>query len=200
MFDETYNNYIRNILGYPTTNISDSYESNYNENTRRINSELEECYPEIYKIVYPMIVKKCNNFRSNVTNEDIENMTNEIYYALEEKNEVQININLTNNVRNNNLNNSRTLDKKPDVKISDNKVENRQINSGLRDLIKILLIRELLNRPGIRPPMPGPRPPRPPMPGPGPRPPIRPRYIGNDLFHSDIYETRNPNLDIYENF
>lgn len=107
-----------------------------------------------------MIVKKCNNFRSNVTNEDIENMTNEIYYALEEKNEVQININLTNNVRNNNLNNSRTLDKKPDVKISDNKVENRQINSGLRDLIKILLIRELLNRPGIRPPMPGPRPPR----------------------------------------
>ena len=72
--------------------------------------------------------------------------------------------------------------------------EKRQFNSGLRDLVKILLIRELLNRPRpprppVRPPMP-PRPPRPPMrppfgPGPGGRPPF-PREFEIDNY--DLYE------------
>ena len=60
----------------------------------------------------------------------------------------------------------------------------RQRNTGLNDLIRILLLRELIGRPGFPgfrpprpPPPPPPRPPRPPMRppmGPGPRPP-RPR-------------------------
>ena len=59
-------------------------------------------------------------------------------------------------------------------------------------MIKILLIRELLNRPGRphnpRPPMPGPRPPvRPPM-----RPPFGP---GNMPFNRDF---ESSNYDIFE--
>lgn len=64
---------------------------------------------------------------------------------------------------------------------SKNNNEKRQINSGLRDLIQILLIRELLNR--RRPPV-SPHPPmRPPFrPGPG-RPPFNREFSNfNDLY------------------
>lgn len=212
----SYDEYIRSILGYPPMNsMNNTYQSYGEENMdfgSRTNSELEGCYPEIYKIVYPMVATKCNNFRGNVTNDDIESMTDEIYYALEEKNEIQLNINLSNDVRTSNLNSTNSTkasDRKPEVRVSQSSEgkrevrETRQINRGLRDLIKILLIRELLNRPGRphnpRPPMPGPGPggPRPPMRppfrppfGPGPGGPVRPPF--NREFES-------LNYDIFEN-
>lgn len=183
MYNETYDEYIRSILGYPPISSNNNYQSYNNQNTYNTTNdiELEKCYPEIYKIVYPMVTKKCSNVKASLTNEDIENMTDEIYYALEERNEIQLNINLTNDVRTSEINKTRTsttksVDKRPEVRISEKTGENsetrevRQFNRGLRDLIKILLIRELLNRPG-RPP----QHPRPPMPGSGgPRPPVRP--------------------------
>ena len=214
--NETYDEYIRSILGYPPM---DTYENsfqdyrnqnmnmNYNMISNMMNAnfmnetsdmELESCYPEIYKIVYPMISKKCDNVRMPVTNNDIQNMTDEIYFALEERNEIQLNINLTNEVRGpstNNVNTTRTLDKKQEVKISEatsnKKRESRQINRGLRDLIQILLIRELLRRKsGERPPMP-----RPPMPG--PRMPMRPPFRpGGTMFNRDLEMS---NYDIFEN-
>lgn len=171
MYNETYDDYIRSILGYPVRNQFDQFNQgqqeyqgyqeyrnptfNTNINISGNNVELENSYPEIYKIVYPMITKKCENVReSNITKNDIENMTDEIYYALESKNEIQVNIK-----------------KRPEVKVSEATGERRQLNGGLRDLIQILLIRELLNRriPPFRPPMPNP-------PGPGPRPPMRPPF------------------------
>lgn len=195
MYNETYDEYIRSILGYPPVRAYNSYQDNsqnINYETRE-STELEKCYPEIYKIVYPMITKKCNNVRAALTNDDIENMTDEIYYALEGRNETRLNINLTNDVRTTaQYNATRTAEKKADVKIEETtneKRETRQMNKGLRDLIKILIIRELLNRPG-RPPMP-----RPPMPGPGPRPPVRPpfrpgpgRMPFNREFETSIYD------------
>lgn len=171
MYNETYDEYIRSILGYPARNQFDQFNQeqqeyqgyqeyrnptfNTNINISGNNVELENSYPEIYKIVYPMITKKCENVReSNITKDDIENMTDEIYYALESKNETQVNIK-----------------KRPEVKVSETTGEKRQLKGGLRDLIQILLIRELLNRrrPPFRPPMPNP-------PGPGPRPPMRPPF------------------------
>lgn len=216
MYNETYDDYIRSILGYsPMSSYEDNYGDyrnqniNYNMtsnmNTNNMNStsvtELESCYPEIYKIVYPMVSKKCDSVIMPVTNDDIQNMTDEIYFALEERNDIQVNINLTNEVRGTGKSSS-TIDKKQDVKISeisDEKRETRQINRGLRDLIQILLIRELLRRfrrPGMpgRPPMP-----RPPMPRPRPpmRPPFRPGFgTGNTMFNRDFEIS---NYDIFEN-
>lgn len=218
MYNETYDDYIRSILGYPPisslNNEYDDYRNqnmNYNMNSNMMNTnsmntatdmDLESCYPEIYKIVYPMVCKKCDDVRMPVTNEDIENMTDEIYFALEGRAEVQLNINLGNEVRSSeksSANTTRAVDKKPEVKISDTsseKRETRQFNRGLRDLIQILLIRELLRRrrrPG-RPPMP-----RPPMPGPRPpmRPPFRPGFgPGGTMFNRDFEIS---NYDIYEN-
>lgn len=199
MYNETYDEYIRSILRYPT---NDSYNSNQTySNQNLMNSEVEKCYPEIYKIVYPMVKTKCDNFRGTVNNEDIENMTDEIYSSLESNDTIQLNINLTNNIKTTNTssNTVRTTEKKPEVTVTEKAVENRetrQLNRSLRDLIKILLIRELLNRPG-RPPM---RPPmyRPPMPGPGPRPPMRPPYgprPGNPGFNREFDSN---NYDIFE--
>lgn len=206
MYNETYDEYIRSILGYAPINSYNDYQDYNNQNMNyetRADSELEKCYPEIYKIVYPMVTTKCSNVRSSVTTDDIENMTDEIYYALEERNEIQLNINLTNEVRTNELSNtSKIANKKPEVKVTETteeKRETRQINRGLRDLIKILLIRELLNRPrrphNPRPPMHGPGPggPRPPV-----RPPMRPPFgprPGGMPFNRE-FETSN--YDIFE--
>lgn len=192
MYNETYDEYIRSILGYPARNQFDQFNQgqqeyqgyqeyrnptfNTNINISGNNVELENSYPEIYKIVYPMITKKCENAReSNITKDDIENMTDEIYYALESKNETQVNIK-----------------KRPEVKVSETTGEKRQLNGGLRDLIQILLIRELLNRrrPPFRPPMPNP-------PGPGPRPPMRPPFgpgPGRTPFNRDFSSFN----DLYE--
>lgn len=206
MYNETYDDYIRSILGYPPMNtLNNNYEDyriqnmNFNQSLEMNSTsdmDLENCYPEIYKIVYPMITKKCDNITMPVTKDDIENMTDEIYYALEERNEIKLNINLTNEVRKTEITNNRTKisDKKPEVKISETrneKRETRQTNRNLRDLIQILLIRELLNRRRHgRPLMPGPAP-RPPM-----RPPMRPPFgPGGTQFNRQF---ENLNYDIFE--
>ena len=221
MYNETYDDYIRSILGYPARNQFEQYNQempeyqsyqeyrnptfNTNINISGNNVELENSYPEIYKIVYPMVTKKCENVRSETfSKSDIENMTDEIYYALEEKQEKRININLTNNMSSTKAQNNSAVstsakveNKRPDVKISQKAIENsekRQINNGLRDLIQILLIRELLNRqrPPFRPPMPNP-------PGPGPRPPMRPPFRpgpGRPPFNRDFGSYN----DLYEQF
>lgn len=204
MYNETYDEYIRSILGYPSHGPQEyqDYQEyrnptfNTNINISGNNVELENSYPEIYKIVYPMVAKKCDNMRGeSITKDDIQNMTDEIYYALETKNETRVNINLTNDVSTKNI--TRTESRRPAVKISETKGDNsekRQINSGLRDLIQILLIRELLNRrrPPFRPPMPNP-------PGPGPRPPMRPPFRpgpGRPPFNRDLGSFS----DLYEQF
>ena len=202
MYDGTYDEYIRSILGYNQNELYDyGYNDNYNNYRMQDNiaiaqnSQLEQSYPEIYKVVYPMVSKRCENVRAELSNEELEKMTDEIYFALESKNETQLNINLKNDVRTT----SNTNTRKGEINVAESpKRETRQFNSGLRDLVKILLIRELLSRPRpfpprppVRPPMPpgpGPRPPRPPMRppfGPGGRPPF-PREFEVDNY--DLYE------------
>lgn len=199
MYNETYDEYIRSILGYPAVENYQNNRNQYSNNVNLENSELEKCYPEIYKIVYPMVSKRCSNSSSNITDEELERMTDEIYFALENQNETQININLTNNVRSNTNTYTKQSDKRADTKIKETtneKRETRQFNRGLRDLIKILLIRELLNRPG-RPPI-GPRPPFPP---PGHRPPVRPPFgpgPGRPPFMREFEP--NSGFDIFENW
>ena len=149
MNNESYDDYIRSILGYPAANNNnnninnDIYERNDFNDSIAGDAELESCYPEIYKFVYPMVRKRCTTTTGRVRSEDVESMTDEIYNAIEQNNE----------------SNGRR------------QTRQRPFNRGLRDLIKILLIRELLNR---RRPNRPPFPPRPPFPGPEPRPPMRP--------------------------
>lgn len=192
MYQETYEDYIRSILGYPNYTYQNQ-TMNCNMTNNEQNEVLEACYPEIYKVVYPMICKACDTNTRPVTPALIDELTNEIYVSIESDNEINVNINLTNEIGNTINNRSTTTNKtntsKPE-NVRETRGEDRQFrNRGLQDLIRILLIRELLGRPGNpghRPPMPphGRPPMRPPFPPPGgpgqgPRPP---------MMHRDLYE------------
>ena len=198
MYDNQYEEYIRSVLGYPSTanmNQNQMYQNEYpNPSQVNMRNDLEEFYPEIYKIIYPMVQKACDgNVRAN-TREEIEKMTDEIYSAIEDNNQINVNINLGNTVSTTNTNrtqNRNELSKEEIQKKNSEKqeVENRNIetesrisprNNNLRDLIKILLIRELLRRRHNHFPPRPPHNPRPPM-----RPPIMPRNY-QPLY--DIYE------------
>ena len=180
MNDSIYEQYMRNVLGYQAMNNNtyDMYYDNWDmSNMASMNNiqmqELENCYPEIYTIVYPMVQRACSQNTRTITRELIDNMTDEIYFAIEDKEMLE------------NRN-------------KEEKGEDRQIrrNTNLNDLIRILILRELLGRPGLpggRPPRP--RPPRPPMRppmGPPPRPQPRPGMGGfnRNVFgqYEDLYE------------
>lgn len=202
MFDESYENYIRSILGYPMCTENSNampypnyeYTSNYRQNMNR--KELEECYPEIYKLIFPMVTKTCDSIQEPITKELVEQLTDNIYFAIEGNDEVNININLTNEVGENTSTSRENRQTKTEEKQERETRSPRPVNRNLRDLIKILLLRELLNRPGNRPPVRPPRPPfpggpgRPPFPGgPGPgRPPMRPPMMPRGLEDYNIYE------------
>ena len=200
--NESFEEYIRQILGYPTNNYNVSFmnEPNMRSNQMSTNEELEKYYPEIYKVVYPMINNRCSRITEPISQELIDQVTEEIASAIEPK-EISLNINLHNEISNNKE--ERVENKTKDltsVSSTDANAENREEQKrigrfgSLEDLIKILVIRELLGRPGSRqqrPPFPPPRP----CPGPGPcpggpfppggRPPVRPRGYYDFM---DIYE------------
>ena len=262
MYNQTYEDYIRSILGYPNQ-MDNTYSINTRENVYMqsmsdVNSdEIEQFYPEIYKIVYPMVCKVCNNNTRPITKDLIESMTNDIYFSIESDNEIGLNITLGNDVRasdnyssnsnslnssntqnnsnnTNNFNNSNSFSNTNNFvnsvnlsqqnttgKVNQNstrkstenqeRLENREVtairndnrrirNNSLRDLIQILIIRQLLRNRHNRPNRPNPPPPRPPFPG-GPgqgpgqgRPPIMPR----SSFYNETYPMRFQ--DIYETF
>ena len=156
MYNQSYEDYMRNVLGYSMNN-SNIYELQDERNymmpdDNYINSELEELYPDIYKIIYPMVKKICIQNVGPITEETVEQMTNEIYINIESETNVNTQIQ--------NIQNPRGDVKNPRSKEVE---EPRQRNFLLRDLIRILILRELLrNRPPMRPPMRPPvRPPRP---------------------------------------
>lgn len=176
MYDENYDNYIRSIFGYPTTNQNNEF-NNYqmNQNFITNNTEIEGFYPEIYKTVYPLVQTRCKNLSGRISQDDVENLTDEILNMLKRGEETDININLNNTVRATEKTKDK-IEKKPEVSIKASPIkenisvstETRGFNDSLRDLVKILLIRELLsncsNCGNQRPPRP---PQRPPMYGPG---------------------------------
>ena len=159
-------------------------------------SELEDCYPEIYKIVYPMVKKACSQNTKPLSRDLVDELAHDIYSHIEAENIVNVNINVDNNntvqnTRSPSVSHSqqapnRTVSSPSVKKIEETeKRESRQTNNPIMDLVRILLIRELLGRPGNnRPPRPYPPRPFPPRPmsprptPPGPFPP-RPGMPGN---------------------
>lgn len=206
MYDRYYDEYMRNVLGsgylpdYRSTYAMmpqdlygmNEYIQNELHNPEMAEEELKECYPDIYKVVYPMVKKVCRRNTKPITKKLIDEMVNEIYVNVEPNDSININVNVGNTTKVNSISADRDVKTaRPEVKSeirdvrSDSRQnETRQKNFLLSDLIKILLLRELLDRPGT----PGNRPPqRPPIrpPYPGFRPPMRPRSYETDY---DLYE------------
>lgn len=230
MYYQNYEDYIRSILGYPTqaqntysNDLNMQYE--YITQSPRYSSEILELYPEIYKIVNPMVCKICEANTKPITRELIDQMTEEIYLNLEnepsmsEMDTVNVRVNLpeekkdkvenrTSSAKNTPRNNEEpkrireNRQNREDGRIEDREHRQFRRNRTLQDLIRILILNQLLGGnfrpprprppfpggpgPGPRPPFPGrprpnPRPPFPGGPGPNPRPPMRPREIYGDM-------------------
>lgn len=168
------------------------YQYNMEDNVDRFSNEIEECYPEIYRIIYPMVQKTCRENTRPISKEVIDEMVNSIYNSVESNEGIILNINLNNTVENSSSNRSveskdnkvqessrsstsNTQDEKRDIESTSRQ---RPRNFLLNDLIRILILRELLGRPGVFPPFrPGLRP-MPPRPMPRPRPMQFPRTTG----------------------
>lgn len=158
MYSYSYQEYINNLLGYNLMENNIDLNNTYRKND--VNN-LDDYYPEIYKIVYPMVCKSCLYITGEITEELVENLTNEIYDNLEKEEKQEETKNMQTKYRN--------------IRYTNNNLEEkRQRNFLLNDLIKILILRELTER--NRPPIPirPPIPPRPPMgpARPGERPPL----------------------------
>ena len=194
---QKYEEYMRSVLGYTpyvgndytyTDEQEDIYAySNDVMQLQQQTQDLSAFYPEIYKIIYPMVCKECNlNSNRELTKELLEQMCDEIYTNVEPEQETESTVRNQLPLKNGDVRNPNAKEPIQPVK------ETRQTNFLLRDLIRILLLREWgrPTRPPQRPPFPGGRPPmgpggpgnmQPPRPAPG-RPPMgppppRPRYF-----------------------
>lgn len=174
MYNE-YENYMRSVLGYPNyqEEVSSTYFPYRNSNDFQEESKYENMYPEIYRILKPMIRKICDTRAYNeITEELVESMTNEIYRNIESEIDV-VNVNVTTE---NEYHRSNNQGRSGNTKITTEGKENETraccSNPMLKDLIKILLLNQIINN---KPPRPNrPRPPFPPQHGPWQgRPPFR---------------------------
>lgn len=210
MFNNDYENYMRTVLGYPVNDTYNIYDNNrqiYNNNPMYNNNSYfpyratnvnynryEEFYPEIYKILKPMVKKICDTpNRANFSDDILNNMTDEIYDNIEQDIDV-INVNINTvqeaeqNKGNNNSRNSFKVSKSSDSNEISNEEKRQKCcsNPTLKDLIKIMIIQELLQNN---------RPPRPPMPGtnPGfnPRPPYR-ELESPDIYSNNYVQNQHP--------
>ena len=134
-----YDEYIRNLMGYPNmmnASMSPTMFTYQNMDTCS-DEDLERMYPETYRVIYPMVCFACDNIRTPVTEETVDMMTDDIYDRVEA--DGRINIDISVEVRNSQSNSEG---------IQENRQQRmpRRRNRFLRDLIRILLLRELLRR------------------------------------------------------
>lgn len=179
MYNQSYEDYMRMVLGYqPVSNdgcmTCNTYMPQQNIESTQVDSDLQELYPNIYKILKPVIQKVCMENTRPMCREVLEDMTETVYRIVEEKEEVTTTASVTKTTttttksienRNTNTNSNTGANVR-----AENRVEPRRDNFLLRDLIRILILNQLLNqnrpprpRPGPRPHFPG-GPGRPPMP------------------------------------
>ena len=187
MYYQNYEDYMRSILGYPIkeqnlfSNTYNNYSNMEYESLTpmpRYSKEILDLYPEIYKIINPMVCKVCETNTKPITRELLEQMTDEIYWNIESdpsdyvSQVVNVKVNLPNQeekrqsktVGSNINNSSKVASLKRENRIEEKtNTESRKLlrNNTLRDLIKILILNQLLGG-NMKPPRP--RPQRPPFP------------------------------------
>ena len=160
MYNQSYDDYMRNILGYPTyegyrmnsmNNMNNMGMNSMNMNSMGMNSmnnmgnmntqdmsfeDIEQLYPEVYRVVYPMVCFSCDRIQfpnAPVTDEMITRMTNDIYDRVEADGRINVEVTVEVRESENRQNSSETRQRRP---------RNRFLN----DLIRILLLRELFRR------------------------------------------------------
>lgn len=180
MYYQNYDDYMRSSLGYeqPQMNpFNTTYQPVYEDyNTQ----DLNEFYPEIYRIVYPIVCRECSVCTTrNFNDGTIDEMVDRVYNQIEEEDNSCI-VELRGNIENKTTDKRTTTNPRQETRQSaESEKETRAPrNPLLRDFIRVLLLRELIgNRPPFgRPNFPGGPGGRPPMPPPGGMRPPMPRY------------------------
>lgn len=175
MYYQSYEEYMRDVLGYPNTYSNANrlptydYYNSYQDmpqmnmySNSTINNDLEDLYPDIYKVVHPMVRKVCGKNSKPITKNTVDELVMEVYMHLELDENDSVDANVKVQVRYNELRNEvNNLKTKADNETRQHRPTQNRL---LQDLIRILVLRELINRPGNILPKP-PRPPRPPFPG-----------------------------------
>ena len=169
MYDENYEEYMRNVLCYgyipdyrslyymmpqDLYNKNSFYDENLDDN-EMMEEDLEKYYPEIYKTLYPKIKMKCMDNTKPISKELIDGMVEELYSKIENDDSININVNIGNTSKINNVNTDRNIrtslsrnDQIQDPKeYKTEKRETRHKNYLLCDLIRILLLREFSKKP-----------------------------------------------------
>lgn len=131
---QSYDEYMRSLIGYPNmrSSMSPQMMSPFS-NMEAYSDDLERMYPEVYRVVYPMVCFACDNVRMPVTEEMVDMMTDDIYDRVEA--DGRINVEVSVEVRSDESDSEGTRQRRP-----------RRRNRFLRDLIRILLLRELIRR------------------------------------------------------
>lgn len=166
-----YEEYMNNLLGiklkkndynFDYRNLENVYPYNYMnfQNPEMFQDmdvqNLETLYPEMYNLIYPMIKKVCMQNTEPITEELIDNMTYEIYNNIEAGGDIiNVNIDIGDN---NSVENKTGSESNNQSNLENNRGSNRQNNGVLSDLIKILILRELIGNPNMIRPMPPPPP------------------------------------------
>ena len=155
---QSYDDYIRNTLGFSSMNSPMGMQgtscpnmncqnmcitpySNMSSNQmmwQDSSCDLERMYPDSYRVVYPMVVSTCRNVSMPVTEDMIDRMTDDIYDRAVADGRINVDISVE-------------LETREDSKEEDRQMVNRpprrrRRNRFFRDLIRILLLRELIGR------------------------------------------------------
>lgn len=168
MYYQNYEDYMWSVLGYPTRH--EVYEQNYSNCNYQNTSQLEELYPEIYRIINPIVCEVCNRCNKPVDRNVLESMVNEVSQRVELNNEISIKINIDNRTTQKEVVDNRTVKTNTSKNVmseQSRKVQETQDrqrrpqNPLLNDIIRILILNQLL---GGKFPGNMQRPPRPPFP------------------------------------
>lgn len=158
MYYQNYEDYMRSVLGYANNERNYTYDSYYPRvEQTQYDDGLEDLYPDIYRIINPVVEDVCSKNRNKqITEELVRTMTDEVYNNVEGNSNLQVNVQVRTELKNGDVRN-------PNAKLKEEPTsETRQRNFLLNDLIRILILRNLLRRrPPVRPPFPGARPPFP---------------------------------------
>ena len=100
MYYQNYEDYMRQVLGYPINdpNIYETYdyrnENTYSSNQVQSNlteAEMKALYPDSYNVIYPLVCRACETNNEPISKSVVDKMTDDVY-KLVERNETVVNI------------------------------------------------------------------------------------------------------------
>lgn len=139
---QSYDDYMRSLVGFPNMNCQNMCSMNnpapFGQSMFQAADNLERMYPDTYRIVFPMVVSACNMVTMPITEEMLDRMTDDIYDRAATDSRISIDINIG----------IETRDENSAKQNSDEVRQRRPMrrNRFFRDFIRVLLLRELLER------------------------------------------------------